>query len=103
MMADKYGRRITLMLNIITYSVFELAFGLRAHAQDFSDHSARYSELAWAANGAWVPLLHSKLCRSEGRGFFSGLLQEGYVIGYLMAAVVYGNPVSDFSAGVACL
>lgn len=28
---------------------------------------------------------------AEGRGFFSGLLQEGYVVGYLMAAVVYGT------------
>jgi SHS family lactate transporter-like MFS transporter len=27
---------------------------------------------------------------AEGRGFFSGLLQEGYVVGYLMAALVYG-------------
>jgi len=27
----------------------------------------------------------------EGRGFFSGLLQEGYVVGYLLAASVYGS------------
>jgi MFS transporter, SHS family, lactate transporter len=27
---------------------------------------------------------------AEGRGFFSGLLQEGYVIGYLLAALTYG-------------
>src|SRR6202035_2826055 len=28
---------------------------------------------------------------AKGRGFFSGLLQEGYVVGYLMAALVYGT------------
>ena len=28
---------------------------------------------------------------AEGRGFFSGLLQEGYAVGYLMAALVYGT------------
>jgi SHS family lactate transporter-like MFS transporter len=28
---------------------------------------------------------------AEGRGFFSGLLQEGYVVGYLMAALLYGT------------
>jgi SHS family lactate transporter-like MFS transporter len=28
---------------------------------------------------------------AEGRGFFSGVLQEGYVVGYLMAALVYGT------------
>src|SRR5882672_670964 len=28
---------------------------------------------------------------AEGRGFFSGLLQEGYVVGYLLAAVAYGS------------
>jgi len=27
---------------------------------------------------------------AEGRGFFSGLLQEGYAVGYLFAAAVYG-------------
>jgi len=28
---------------------------------------------------------------AEGRGFFSGLLQEGYAVGYLMAALIYGT------------
>ena len=28
---------------------------------------------------------------AEGRGFFSGLLQEGYVVGYLLAALVFGT------------
>ncbi len=28
---------------------------------------------------------------AEGRGFFSGVLQEGYVVGYLMAALIYGT------------
>jgi SHS family lactate transporter-like MFS transporter len=28
---------------------------------------------------------------AEGRGFFSGLLQEGYAVGYLVAALVYGT------------
>jgi SHS family lactate transporter-like MFS transporter len=31
---------------------------------------------------------------AEGRGFFSGLLQEGYAVGYLMAALVYGTAFS---------
>jgi SHS family lactate transporter-like MFS transporter len=28
---------------------------------------------------------------AEGRGFFSGVLQEGYAVGYLMAALAYGT------------
>src|SRR5208337_2402609 len=28
---------------------------------------------------------------TKGRGFFSGLLQEGYATGYLLAALVYGT------------
>jgi SHS family lactate transporter-like MFS transporter len=28
---------------------------------------------------------------AEGRGFFSGLLQEGYAVGYLLAALVFGT------------
>ena len=28
---------------------------------------------------------------AEKRGFFSGLLQEGYAVGFLMAALVYGT------------
>ena len=39
--------------------------------------------------GAWAPRLRWRRC-PPGRGFFSGLLQEGYVVGNLLAAALFG-------------
>ena len=36
---------------------------------------------------------------AEKRGFFSGLLQEGYAVGYLMAALVYGRRSHSWDGG----
>ena len=87
-LADKYGRRPALMLNIACYSLFELAcaFATSLHA------------LYWlralfgiAMGGEWGvgAALAFETLPAEGRGFFSGLLQEGYALGYLAAAAAY--------------
>ncbi len=90
MMADKYGRRITLMLNIITYSVFELASAFAPTLKIFLITRALFGIGMGGEWGVGAAFAFETL-PVEGRGFFSGLLQEGYVIGYLMAAVVYGT------------
>jgi MFS transporter, SHS family, lactate transporter len=87
-LADRYGRRPALMLNIACYSLFELAcaFATSLHA------------LYWlralfgiAMGGEWGvgAALAFETLPKEGRGLFSGLLQEGYAVGYLMAAAAY--------------
>jgi MFS transporter, SHS family, lactate transporter len=90
MMADRYGRRPTLMTNIIAYSVFELASAFAPTLKIFLLTRALFGI---AMGGEWGvgAALALETLPSKERGFFSGLLQEGYVVGYLMAALVYGT------------
>ncbi len=87
-MADKYGRRITLMIDIIAYSVFELA---SAFAPSLKVLLITRLLFGIAMGGEWGvgAALAFETLPPEGRGFFSGLLQEGYAIGYLFAALAY--------------
>ncbi len=88
MMADRFGRRITLMVDIIAYSVFELA---SAFAPSLKVLLITRALFGIAMGGEWGvgAALAFETLPAEGRGFFSGLLQEGYAVGYLMAALVY--------------
>jgi len=87
-MADKYGRRPTLMINIICYSIFELA---SAFAPSLKLLLVSRALFGIAMGGEWGvgAALAFETLPTEGRGFFSGLLQEGYVVGNLMAGLVY--------------
>src|SRR6266851_9068596 len=88
LMADRYGRRLTLMVDIVAYSVFELA---SAFAPSLKILLITRALLGVAMGGEWGvgAALAFETLPAEGRGFFSGLLQEGYAVGYLMAALVY--------------
>ena len=90
LMADRWGRRPTLMVNIISYSFFELA---SAFAPNFTIFLITRALFGVAMGGEWGvgAALAFETLPAEGRGFFSGLLQEGYVVGYLMAALLYGT------------
>lgn len=90
MMADRFGRRRTLILNIITYSMFELASAFAPTLKIFLITRALFGVGMGGEWGVGAAFAFETL-PAEGRGFFSGLLQEGYVVGYLMAAVVYGT------------
>jgi SHS family lactate transporter-like MFS transporter len=87
-MADRYGRRVTLMVDIIAYSVFELA---SAFAPSLKVLLITRLFFGIAMGGEWGvgAALAFETLPTEGRGFFSGLLQEGYAVGYLIAALVY--------------
>jgi len=90
MLADRYGRRPALMLNIICYSIFELG---SAFAPSLHVLLILRACFGVAMGGEWGigAALAFETLPAKGRGFFSGLLQEGYVVGYLLAALVYGT------------
>jgi MFS transporter, SHS family, lactate transporter len=90
LMADKFGRRPTLMVDIIAYSVFELASAFAPSLKIFLITRALFGVAMGGEWGVGAALAFETL-PAEGRGFFSGLLQEGYVVGYLIAALVYGT------------
>jgi SHS family lactate transporter-like MFS transporter len=88
-MAEKYGRRPTLMVNVIAFSIFELASAFAPSLHSFLVCRALFGI---AMGGVWGvgAALALETLPPEGRGFFSGLLQEGYVIGNLLAAALFG-------------
>jgi SHS family lactate transporter-like MFS transporter len=90
LMADRFGRRPTLMVDIIAYSVFELASAFAPSLHIFLVMRACFGVAMGGEWGVGAALAFETL-PAKGRGFFSGLLQEGYVVGYLMAALVYGT------------
>ncbi len=90
MMADRFGRRPTLMIDIIAYSVFELSSAFAPSLKIFLISRALFGIAMGGEWGVGAALAFETL-PAEGRGFFSGLLQEGYAVGYLMAALVFGT------------
>jgi MFS transporter, SHS family, lactate transporter len=87
-LAEKYGRRPILMLNVISYSVFELA---SAAAPDLNTLLILRALFGFAMGGEWGigAALALESLPAKGRGLFSGILQEGYVIGYLLASILF--------------
>ena len=90
LMADRFGRRPTLMVDIIAYSIFELASAFAPSLKVFLIMRAFFGIAMGGEWGVGAALAFETL-PAEGRGFFSGLLQEGYVVGYLMAAMAYAT------------
>ena len=88
--ADRFGRRRTLMVDIIAYSVFELSSAFAPSLKVFLITRALFGIAMGGEWGVGAALAFETL-PAEGRGFFSGLLQEGYAVGYLIAALVFGT------------
>ena len=88
-LAERYGRRPTLMVNIVCFSVFEL---LSAFAPSFRTFLLLRALFGIAMGGEWGvgAALALETLPAENRGFFAGLLQEGYAAGNLLAAAAYG-------------
>ena len=88
-LAERYGRRSTLMVNIVCFSVFELA---SAFAPTLPVLLVCRALFGIAMGGEWGvgAALALESLPARGRGFFSGLLQEGYSVGNLLAAAVFG-------------
>ena len=82
--ADRYGRRVPLMVDIALYSVLEL---LTAFAPNFAIFLVLRALFGIAMGGEWGlgAALAMESLPPQRRGLFSGLLQEGYAVGYLLA------------------
>ena len=87
--ADRWGRRPTLMVNILLYSILEFASGFAPSLTVFIILRALYGV---AMGGEWGvgASLTMETVPPHARGFVSGLLQSGYPAGYFMASIVYG-------------
>ena len=89
-LAEKYGRRPILMLNVVSYSAVQLA---TAFAPNLTTLLALRALFGFAMGGEWGvgAALALETLPAKGRGFFSGMLQQGYVLGYLLASVLFAT------------
>jgi SHS family lactate transporter-like MFS transporter len=87
-LADRFGRRPVLMINIAFYSLFGF---LTAFAPSLIGFYVIRSLFGVAMGGIWGigASLAFETVKSEKRGFVSGLLQSGYATGYLFASIVF--------------
>ncbi|MEV0209223.1 MFS transporter [Streptomyces sp. NPDC050788] len=88
MWADRKGRRVPLMVDVIFYSVVGFAC---AFAPNYAVLLVLRLLYGIGMGGEWglgAALAMEKI-PAERRGFWSGLLQSGYSLGYLLAAVAY--------------
>ncbi len=89
-LAERYGRRPVLIGNVISFSAIEVA---SAFAPNLATLLALRALFGFAMGGEWGvgAALAFETLPTRGRGFFSGLLQEGYAIGYLLASVAFAS------------
>ncbi len=85
MLADRFGRRPVLMLNILSFTCIELACGFVPSLGALMVLRALFGLAMGGGWGVGAALTFETLPK-EGRGAFSGLLQEGYAMGSILAA-----------------
>src|SRR6185312_5067052 len=88
LMADRFGRKGPLMINIIFYSIIEIFSGLAPNYTVFLILRLLYGIGMGGEWGVGASLVMESVSVKR-RGFLSGLLQEGYAFGFLLAAAVY--------------
>ena len=88
-LADRYGRRRILMIDVTLYSVLGLAC---AFAPSLAVLLVLRSLFGIAMGGEWGTgaSLAMESIPARSRGIVSGLLQSGYPCGYLLCALAYG-------------
>jgi SHS family lactate transporter-like MFS transporter len=86
LLADRYGRRRPLMANVIFFSVVELLCGF---APNYTVFLVLRTIYGIGMGGEWGvgASLAMEAAPGRWRGILSGILQSGYAIGYLLAAV----------------
>src|SRR5262249_48675980 len=88
LMADRYGRRLPLMLNVIFYALISVLCGL---SQTYWQFIGLRMLFGIGMGGEWGvgASLALESASPRIRGLLSGLLQEGFAIGNLLAALAF--------------
>ena len=86
--ADRWGRRPTLMVNVLLYSIIEFASAFSPNLTVLLVLRALYGVAMGGEWGVGASLVMESI-PPRARGFVSGLLQSGYPTGYFLASIVY--------------
>ena len=86
LLADRYGRRVPLMANVVYFSIIELLCGF---SPNFTVFIVLRALFGIGMGGEWGvgASLAMEAAPVRWRGILSGILQSGYSIGYLLAAI----------------
>ena len=89
LLGDRFGRRMPLMIDIVFYSLMEL---LTAFSPNYTWLLIFRALYGIGMGGEWGlgASLAMETLPTPARGLFSGILQQGYMFGYLFAALIYG-------------
>jgi MFS transporter, SHS family, lactate transporter len=88
LMADRYGRRLPLMIDVLFYSVIEVLSGFAPNYTTFLILRLLYGIGMGGEWGVGASLAMESV-PAKWRGILSGVLQEGYALGNLLAAVAF--------------
>jgi SHS family lactate transporter-like MFS transporter len=96
--SDRYGHKWPLVFNLVLVANLELGAGF---VQTFKQFLALCSLFGIGMGGIWGLAASTALenLPFEARGLASGILQQGYAVGYLLAAVINLTLVADTSTG----
>lgn len=86
LLADRYGRRLPLMIDLIFYSIVEVLSGLAPNYTTFLLLRALFGIGMGGEWGVGASLAMEK-APPRLRGLLSGFLQQGYAMGFLLASV----------------
>jgi len=86
LLADRYGRRLPLMIDLIFYSIVEVLSGLAPNYTTFLILRALFGIGMGGEWGVGASLAMEK-APARWRGLLSGFLQQGYAMGFLLASV----------------
>jgi MFS transporter, SHS family, lactate transporter len=86
--ADKAGRRIPLLVDVLFYSAIEFLTGFSTSLTMLLVLRCLYGIGMGGEWGLGASLAMEKI-PAEKRGFWSGVLQQGYPVGYLFAAIAF--------------
>jgi SHS family lactate transporter-like MFS transporter len=88
LMADRYGRRLPLMIDLVFFAIVEVATGFAHNYVTFMVLRALFGIGMGGEWGVGASLAMEKAPKHR-RGVLSGLLQEGYACGNLLAAICF--------------
>jgi MFS transporter, SHS family, lactate transporter len=86
--ADRWGRRPTLMVDVLLYSALEFATAFSPNLTVLLILRALFGVAMGGEWGVGASLTMESIPQ-QARGFVSGLLQSGYPAGYFLASIVY--------------
>lgn len=96
--SDRFGRKWPLVVNLIIVAILELGAGF---VNDYNTFLGVRSLFGIGMGGIWGLAASTALenLPVEARGLGSGILQQGYAVGYLLAACINLGLVPDVPVG----